>query len=78
MTPEDFCKKWSVFNQGAMMKDLNAVISERVAIAVIDRHKLTVEQCAQVAENGNFLHDAAPDARFGKSCASAIRKLASA
>lgn len=32
------------------------------------------EACAQVAENGRFLHDDAPDARFGKECAAAIRR----
>ena len=32
------------------------------------------EACAQVAENGRFLHDDAPDARFGKAVAAAIRR----
>jgi hypothetical protein len=31
------------------------------------------EKCAQVAENGRFLHDDAPSARFGRECAAAIR-----
>ena len=31
------------------------------------------EACAKVVENGRFLHDDAPDARFGKACAQAIR-----
>jgi len=31
------------------------------------------DACAAVCENGNFLHDAAPDAIFGKECARAIR-----
>ena len=31
------------------------------------------EACAKVCEGGNFLHDEAPDARFGKACAAAIR-----
>ncbi len=31
------------------------------------------EACAKVAENGRFLHDASPEARFGKECAAAIR-----
>lgn len=31
------------------------------------------EACARVAEGGRFLHDDAPDARFGKACAAAIR-----
>jgi hypothetical protein len=32
------------------------------------------EACARVAENGNFLHDDSPEARFGKACAAAIRR----
>jgi hypothetical protein len=32
------------------------------------------EACAQVAEGGRFLHDDAPDARFGRECAAAIRR----
>ena len=31
------------------------------------------EACAKVCEDGNFLHAEAPDARFGKACATAIR-----
>jgi len=31
------------------------------------------EACAQVCENGHFLHDQAPTAIFGKECARAIR-----
>ncbi len=31
------------------------------------------EACAKVAENGNFLHDDSPEAKFGKACADAIR-----
>jgi hypothetical protein len=31
------------------------------------------EACAKVAENGLFLHDDSPEARFGKACAAAIR-----
>ena len=31
------------------------------------------EECAKVCEGGSFLHDDAPDARFGKACAAAIR-----
>ena len=35
----------------------------------------TVEECARVAEGGSFFHDDAPDARFGRECAAAIRRL---
>lgn len=31
------------------------------------------EACAKVSENGCFLHDDSPEARFGKACARAIR-----
>jgi hypothetical protein len=31
------------------------------------------EACAKVAENGRFLHDDSPEAKFGKACAAAIR-----
>jgi hypothetical protein len=31
------------------------------------------EACAQVAENGHFLHDDSREAEFGKACAAAIR-----
>ena len=33
------------------------------------------EACAKVAENGRFLHDDSLEARFGKSCAAAIRAM---
>ena len=29
-------------------------------------------RAAEICENGRFLHDDAPDARFGKACAEAI------
>jgi hypothetical protein len=48
-------------------KDL---ILERFAALVAAAER---EACAQVAENGNFLHDDSPEARFGKACAAAIR-----
>lgn len=31
------------------------------------------EACAKVAEDGRFLHDDSPEAKFGKACAAAIR-----
>ena len=48
---------------------------------MLEQHKAAVERgavekCANVAENGCFLHDDAPDARFGKACGAAIRRLA--
>jgi len=32
-----------------------------------------LKEAAEVCEGGSFLHDDAPDARFGKACAAAIR-----
>lgn len=34
------------------------------------------ERCARVAENGSFLHDEAPTAKFGREVAAAIRRTA--
>jgi hypothetical protein len=31
------------------------------------------DACAKVAENGRFLHDDSPEAKFGKACDAAIR-----
>ncbi len=32
------------------------------------------EACAKLAEGGSFLHAEAPDAKFGRACAQAIRE----
>lgn len=34
-----------------------------------------IEAAAQRAEGGRFLHEDAPDARFGRACAAAIRAI---
>ena len=31
------------------------------------------EACAKVVDDGRFLHDDSPEAKFGKACAAAIR-----
>jgi len=31
------------------------------------------DACAKVADDGRFLHDDSPEAKFGKACAAAIR-----
>jgi hypothetical protein len=42
----------------------------------LQKHRKAVrEECANVAENGVFLHDGAPEARFAKACAEAIRRM---
>lgn len=38
--------------------------------------KEALEEAARIAEGGRFLHDDAPDARFGRACAAAIRRRA--
>ena len=40
--------------------------------------ELEREECAKVAEGGSFLHADSPAAKFGKDCAAAIRRRASA
>jgi len=51
------------------------------SLAILDemlaRHFLAagIERAAQRVENGRFLHDDAPTARFARECAAAIRAL---
>lgn len=47
-----------------------------MAQALADAAAEERERAAKVAEGGRFLHDDAPDARFGKACAAAIREAA--
>jgi len=68
MTPEQRAER-------ALDRILNGVgmkyaISDQIRSA-IDQER---ERCAKIAEGGRFLHDDAPDARFGKACAAAIRR----
>ena len=49
-------------------KDEKALVRFAALVAAAER-----EACAKVCEGGSFLHDDAPDARFGKACAAAIR-----
>ncbi len=55
---------------GEYHPDFHTVSDERFAALVAAAER---EACAQVAENGNFLHDDSPEAKFGKACAAAIR-----
>lgn len=59
----------SLLDAEHVLMDLLDRIGRRIAEAVA----LEREACARVAEGGRFLHDDAPDARFGKACADAIR-----
>lgn len=49
---------------------------DSVAQAVAAARLAEREACAKVAENGRFLYDDAPDAKFGRACATAIRRRA--
>jgi hypothetical protein len=51
-------------------KDREYAAIERFANLVAAEER---EACAKVAENGRFLHDDSPEAKFGKACAAAIR-----
>lgn len=57
------------YAKGQFEDELQRIVAEAVQTAV----EAEREECAKVAENGNFLHDDAPAARFGKACAKAIR-----
>jgi 3-deoxy-D-arabino-heptulosonate 7-phosphate (DAHP) synthase class II len=54
----------------AFMKEQLESVPALIAAAVINER----ERCAKVAENGVFLHEDSPAARFGKECAAAIRR----
>ena len=47
---------------------------ERLERELSSARLVALEEAAKIAEGGRFLHDDAPDARFGKACATAIRR----
>ena len=49
------------------LQEENLILKQRVENAY--------EEAAKVAEGGSFLHADAPDAKFGRECAAAIRRL---
>jgi hypothetical protein len=64
----------------AQLQEENAQLSEKIDSLTKERDAAIAaavaaerDACAAVCENGNFLHDAAPTAIFGKECARAIR-----
>ena len=59
----------TIDSERAANEMLTAERDAAIAAAVLAER----EACAVVCENGNFLHDAAPTAIFGKECARAIR-----
>lgn len=52
------------------------VITAALEQARADGRAEGLEEAAKLVEGGHFLHDAAPDALFGRACAAAIRILA--
>lgn len=54
----------------AQLADLPKQIATSMRVAIEEER----EACANVAENGRFLHDDSPEFRFGKECARAIRR----
>jgi len=56
-----------------MQEELQAKFEQTYMEGVIAGAAAEREACAKVAENGNFLHDDSPEAKFGKACAAAIR-----
>jgi hypothetical protein len=59
---EDF---HSPYCDGIYIEEMEAFVQ---LIAAAER-----EACAKVADDGCFLHDDSPEAKFGKACAAAIR-----
>lgn len=62
---DDSGKPWS---EAALLH-----ITQLATLAYEAGRKDENEACAKVSENGCFLHDDSPEARFGKACAAAIR-----
>lgn len=58
----------------AEVRELQQRLAERV-LGIQKARAAALEEAAKVAEGGAFLHDDAPDARFGRACAKAIRRL---
>lgn len=50
--------------------ELREILSDVFETAIKDER----ERCAKVIENGSFLHDQSPAARFAKEAAAAIRR----
>ena len=61
-----------VIENARQAEEIERLTAEREA-AIADAVAAERDACAAVCENGNFLHDAAPTAIFGKECARAIR-----
>lgn len=65
---------WRVDSEGEILEGdgwhIQTDIVERFAELVRAEER---EACAKVADDGRFLHDDSPEAKFGKACATAIR-----
>jgi len=75
MTIDDIIRSFLALHPDTPIDGREYAIPLRVISRILEAAvKLEREACAKVAENGNFLHDDSPEARFGKSCAAAIRR----
>ncbi len=66
-------QRWTVSGYGGSWAGAARPIQDYIERKVARAVQAEREACAKVAENGNFLHDDSPEARFGKACAAAIR-----
>lgn len=70
MTPYE--RAYDVMNRIAIPgwgDDITQAVADAIQSAVIEER----ESCANVAANGRFLNNESLEARWGKSCAAAIR-----
>ena len=77
-TPADAAREWLTDRRYFIVPPSEATVASLAALIAAQREAAYaegVEAAANVAEGGNFLHDAAPDAIFGRACAGAIRRL---
>ncbi len=73
MTDREAFEAWALNNIEGAYSSSSRVIKSVMYDIWIAATKAERERCAKVAEGGSFLHDDAPDAKFGKACAKAIR-----
>lgn len=72
LTDEDFER----INAALQGMDNDTLLSHEADKAIyLAGMRAGMERAAQRVENGRFLHDDAPTARFAKECAAAIRAL---
>ena len=72
LTPESVASQVEYLSRRNMIHELLGFVGEYGA----SEYARGMEAAAKIAEDGRFLHDDAPDARFGKAVAAAIRRAA--